>query len=54
MAVGFRGQVLAVIEILDRFGQRTVLTLSGFEPNVALDATRFRFTPPAGADVVEQ
>ena len=54
MAVGFRGGLPASVEILDRFGQRTVLTLDGFEAVVDLPAERFRFTPPAGADVVQQ
>lgn len=54
MAVGFRGDVLAAVEILDRFGQRTVLKLDRFEANPPLAEERFRFTPPAGADVIEQ
>jgi len=54
MAVGFRGGALAAVEILDRFGQRTVLRLDGFEPNPPLAAERFRFVPPPGADVVQQ
>jgi outer membrane lipoprotein carrier protein len=54
MAVGFRGDALAAVEILDRFGQRTLLRLDRFEPGVALPDARFRFTPPAGADVVRQ
>ena len=36
------------------WNQRTTLSFTGFEPNVALDASRFAFTPPKGADVVEQ
>ena len=54
MRVGFRGKELASVEIVDSFGQRSVLAFSRFESNVALDAERFRFTPPAGADVIEQ
>jgi outer membrane lipoprotein carrier protein len=54
MAVGFQGKTLAAVEILDRFGQRTVLRLSGFEANVPLAADRFHFTAPKGADIVEQ
>ncbi len=54
MRVGFKGKALAAVEIVDSFGQRSLLNFSGFEPNVAFDADRFRFTPPAGADVVEQ
>jgi outer membrane lipoprotein carrier protein len=54
MAVGFRGDTLVVVEILDRFGQRTRLKLDRFEPGVVLPPERFHFTPPAGADVVQQ
>jgi len=52
--VGFRGKDLAAIEIVDSFGQRSMLQFSGFAANVALAADTFRFTPPAGADVIEQ
>jgi outer membrane lipoprotein carrier protein len=54
LRMGFRGKELATVEITDSFGQRSLLQFSGFQANVALDAARFRFTPPAGADVVEQ
>lgn len=54
LRVGFKGKALAVVEVVDSFGQRTTLSFTGFEPNVALDASRFAFTPPKGADVVEQ
>ena len=47
-----RGAELAVLEILDSFGQRSVLTFSGFEVNPALPAATFQFTPPPGADVI--
>ena len=54
LRVGFRGKELVSVEIVDSFGQRSVLLFSRFEGNVGFDAERFRFTPPAGADVVEQ
>ncbi len=54
MAVGFRGAQLVAVEILDRFGQRTLLKLDRFDANVALPPDRFRFVPPAGADLIEQ
>lgn len=54
LRVGFRGKELAAVEIVDSFGQRSVLQFTRFEGNVAFDAESFRFTPPAGADVVEQ
>ena len=54
LRVGFRGKTLAAVEILDSFGQRSLLQFTRFEPNVSLAAELFRFTPPAGADVIEQ
>lgn len=54
--VGFNkknGQ-LAALEILDSFGQRSRLDFAQFESKVALPATRFQFTPPKGADVLNQ
>jgi outer membrane lipoprotein carrier protein len=52
--VGFRGKDLAALEIVDSFGQKSLLTFTAFTPNVAVPAGSFRFTPPAGADVIEQ
>jgi outer membrane lipoprotein carrier protein len=52
--VGFRGAELAVLEMLDSFGQRSVLTFSSFQSNVAVEAANFQFKPPAGADVIRQ
>ena len=46
-----KGSELAALEILDSFGQRSVMTFSQVEVNPALAATSFQFKPPAGADV---
>jgi outer membrane lipoprotein carrier protein len=54
MRVGFRGKELAAVEILDGFGQRSVLQFSQYAANVALPDASFRFVPPKGADVIEQ
>lgn len=54
MRVGFRGTELAVVEVTDSFGQLSRLDFSRFVPNAAVAPDRFRFVPPAGADVVEQ
>lgn len=54
MRVGFNGKTLAAVEVTDSFGQRSTLRFSEFVPNPALAAERFRFVPPAGADIVEQ
>ena len=52
--VGFRGKDLAAIEIVDSFGQRSLLQFNDFKANVDLKPEAFVFTPPAGADVIEQ
>ena len=52
--VGFRGDELAALEILDSFGQRSMLTFNRMELNAAVGPEQFQFKPPAGADVVRQ
>lgn len=60
--VGFRSAgeanglttTLEVLEILDSFGQRSVLTFAGFKVNPALSVSSFQFKAPAGADVIRQ
>ena len=48
------GVSLAVLEILDSFGQRSVINFTNVERNVNFGADNFKFTPPAGADVIRQ
>ena len=43
---------LAALEILDSFGQRSLLTFSRMEVNPALPSTSFQFKAPPGADVI--
>jgi len=52
--VGFRGKDLAAVEIVDAFDQRSLLQFSQFASGITFGADAFRFTPPAGADVIEQ
>jgi outer membrane lipoprotein carrier protein len=52
--VGFRGKDLAAVEIIDAFDQRSLLEFSQFVAGVNFPDATFRFTPPAGADVIEQ
>lgn len=54
LKLGFRGKELAAMELVDGFGQRSQLAFSELQLNVKLPAERFRFTLPAGADLVEQ
>jgi outer membrane lipoprotein carrier protein len=52
--VGFKGKDLAAVEIIDAFDQRSLLQFSQFSSGMSFGADAFRFTPPAGADVIEQ
>ncbi len=52
--IGFRGKELAAIEIVDSFGQTSLLQFSDLVTNLPLAAERFRFVVPVGADVIEQ
>ncbi|MCZ8251128.1 MAG: outer membrane lipoprotein chaperone LolA [Hylemonella sp.] len=45
---------LAALEIVDSFGQRSLLTFNKVQLNVSLPPETFRFKPPAGADVIRQ
>jgi len=51
-ALGFNGQGLARMEVTDALGQRTVITFSGWKRNPGFSTGTFRFTPPAGTDVI--
>ena len=52
--VGFDSNQLAALDILDSFGQRSLIRFTGLQANPALPANAFQFKPPAGADVVAQ
>ena len=52
--IGFQGEALASLEILDSFGQRSVLKFSKVEVNPTLPASTFEFKAPVGADVLKQ
>ena len=58
LRVGLRRQgelvQLVTLEILDSFGQRSVLSFTAMENNPALPAATFVFKPPQGADVIRQ
>jgi outer membrane lipoprotein carrier protein len=46
------GVELAVLDVQDSLGQRSVLTFAGFQLNVALPASQFVFKAPAGVDII--
>lgn len=52
--IGLNGNELSALEILDSFGQRSVMSFSKVEVNPSLPAATFSFKPPAGADVIRQ
>ena len=52
--IGFRGNDLAALDILDGFGQRSVMTFGKLELNTSLPSDTFQFKPPQGADVSRQ
>jgi outer membrane lipoprotein carrier protein len=54
LRIGFKGRVLAAVEIADSFGQRSLIEFRDLRLNVPVPAERFRFTPPPGADVISQ
>jgi outer membrane lipoprotein carrier protein len=54
LRVGFAGRQLAALEIVDDFGQTSVLRFSRVEQGVALPPEAFRFTLPAGAELLTQ
>jgi outer membrane lipoprotein carrier protein len=51
--IGFRQGLPAAMDLADPFGQVTHLQFSGVERNPKIDAARFHFDPPKGADVLE-
>jgi outer membrane lipoprotein carrier protein len=54
LRIGFKGKTLAALEIVDTFGQRSLLQFSGVAANVPVSDNEFRFVPPKGAEVIEQ
>ena len=52
--VGFRGDELSALEILDSFGQLSVMKFEHLQLNAAVPAGTFDFKPPQGADVIRQ
>ena len=51
--LGLQGKTLAAMELHDQLGGRTMLRFSEMKANAAVPAQSFTFTPPRGADVIE-
>jgi outer membrane lipoprotein carrier protein len=54
MRLGFKGRGLAAIEILDSFGQRTMLRFEGLTLGSTWAPDHFQFKVPMGTDVLQQ
>ena len=52
LRVGFAGRQLAALEIVDSFGQRSLLRFADLRTNAAPSAQACEFTPPKGAEVL--
>jgi len=52
LQMGFAGNDLKAMELFDNFGQTTTLFFAHLERNPQLAPALFRFTPPAGVDVI--
>lgn len=52
--LGFNEAGLEAMELRDQFGQLTVIKFSAMERNTELSPGEFKFTPPAGADVISE
>jgi outer membrane lipoprotein carrier protein len=50
--LGFDAKGLAAVEIVDAFGQKSLVRFTNFERNPKFAPDTFRFTPPTGADVI--
>ena len=51
--LGLQGRTLAAMELYDQLGGHTMLRFSGLKANASIPADTFKFTPPKGADVLE-
>ena len=53
ISIGFRNGELAAMELRDALGQVTMLDFADVVRNPKVDASTFAFTPPKGADVLQ-
>ena len=52
--MGFRGNMLEIMELHDHFGQKTTIKLSNLQRNPKTSPDLYTFTVPNGADVVTE
>ncbi len=54
LRVGFKGDALRDMTLVDGLGQKTTITFSDVKLNPAIPPARFVFTPPPGTDVIRE
>jgi outer membrane lipoprotein carrier protein len=54
MRIGFEGDALRTIELVDGLGQTTRITMTEGIENETVDETRFELIPPEGVDVIDE
>ena len=52
--VGFAGDKLSAIDMVDSFGQRSLMRFTNVQTSASLPADTFKFVAPKGADVLAQ
>lgn len=52
--LGFSKSGLEAMELIDQFGQKTVIRFADLQRNVKLSPESFKFAPPKGADVISE
>lgn len=54
LRIGFKGRDLSALEIVDSFGQKSLLQFTQMQANAPVAPELFKFEVPKGADVIEQ
>jgi outer membrane lipoprotein carrier protein len=54
MNIGFKGSLPVGMEVKDAFGRTSVFSFTGMQRNAPISDNEFKFTIPAGAEVVRQ
>lgn len=50
--LGFRGNALELMELIDNFGQLTRVEFKNVKRNTRIDPASFKFEPPKGVDII--
>ena len=53
LRLSFRNGVINDMQLIDSVGQRTNILFAGVKMNAPLNASLFRFVPPAGTDIIQ-